>query len=252
MSGYITGLRFYKGPQNVGPHIGHLWTNTGIQLAQADLHQRDRHGLAARLVLDAGRDHGEHDLCRVVPHGVGQLRHHSAVLRADGAPESPVAGAGRRAGRRQRRVHLRRRARRVPDRDLRVDELLGRRGVQDDADGHRAGRGRRQLQRQRGRHAHRAGRRRARERHGRRSRNDADGAARVDDDPRQPDAQSRRQLLLYAAGEFQRDRCLHLHRERRRDQLERRDRHHHRQPGERRAGGRRRRVRARPKTSRSS
>ena len=36
VSGYITGLRFYKGPQNVGPHIGHLWTNDGSQLlAQA-------------------------------------------------------------------------------------------------------------------------------------------------------------------------------------------------------------------------
>jgi lysophospholipase L1-like esterase len=31
--GYITGLRFYKGPTNTGTHIGHLWTSSGTQLA---------------------------------------------------------------------------------------------------------------------------------------------------------------------------------------------------------------------------
>ncbi len=34
-SGVITGLRFYKGPNNTGTHIGTLWTSTGVQLAQA-------------------------------------------------------------------------------------------------------------------------------------------------------------------------------------------------------------------------
>ena len=33
--GYITALRFYKGPQNTGTHIGHLWTRTGTLLAAA-------------------------------------------------------------------------------------------------------------------------------------------------------------------------------------------------------------------------
>jgi hypothetical protein len=31
--GYVTGLRFYKGPQNTGTHIGNLWTSTGNLLA---------------------------------------------------------------------------------------------------------------------------------------------------------------------------------------------------------------------------
>lgn len=31
--GYITGLRFYKGPANTGTHIGHLWTAAGSLLA---------------------------------------------------------------------------------------------------------------------------------------------------------------------------------------------------------------------------
>jgi hypothetical protein len=32
-SGKVTGMRFYKGSQNTGSHIGNLWTNTGIKLA---------------------------------------------------------------------------------------------------------------------------------------------------------------------------------------------------------------------------
>ncbi len=59
-----------------------------------DLHQRDSHRLAAGLVFCTGRDHGEYDVRRVVPHGVGQLRDHPAVLPADGARESPVGSAG--------------------------------------------------------------------------------------------------------------------------------------------------------------
>ena len=35
VGGDITGLRFYKGPGNVGPHQGSLWTNSGTLLAQA-------------------------------------------------------------------------------------------------------------------------------------------------------------------------------------------------------------------------
>jgi methionine-rich copper-binding protein CopC len=34
-SGYITGVRFYKGTDNTGTHVGALWTNTGQLIAQA-------------------------------------------------------------------------------------------------------------------------------------------------------------------------------------------------------------------------
>lgn len=34
-SGFITGVRYYKGPGATGVHVGSLWTNTGTQLAQA-------------------------------------------------------------------------------------------------------------------------------------------------------------------------------------------------------------------------
>jgi hypothetical protein len=35
ISGYITGIRFYKANTNTGTHIGNLWTNSGILLATA-------------------------------------------------------------------------------------------------------------------------------------------------------------------------------------------------------------------------
>jgi Domain of unknown function (DUF4082)/Bacterial Ig-like domain/Bacterial Ig domain len=35
INGYITGIRFYKGPQNTGTHIGTLWSSNGQQLARA-------------------------------------------------------------------------------------------------------------------------------------------------------------------------------------------------------------------------
>ena len=34
-SGYVTGVRFYKGVGNTGVHVGNLWTNTGTLLATA-------------------------------------------------------------------------------------------------------------------------------------------------------------------------------------------------------------------------
>ncbi len=35
VDGYITGIRFYKGTNNTGTHIGHLWNDTGTLLASA-------------------------------------------------------------------------------------------------------------------------------------------------------------------------------------------------------------------------
>ena len=34
VAGYITGLRFYKGSQNTGTHVGRFWTANGLQLAE--------------------------------------------------------------------------------------------------------------------------------------------------------------------------------------------------------------------------
>ncbi len=35
ISGYVTGVRFYKGTNNTGTHIGSLWSSTGVLLAAA-------------------------------------------------------------------------------------------------------------------------------------------------------------------------------------------------------------------------
>ncbi|PYU50411.1 MAG: hypothetical protein DMG48_13930 [Acidobacteria bacterium] len=35
VSGYVTGVRFYKGVNNTGTHLGHLWSSTGTLLATA-------------------------------------------------------------------------------------------------------------------------------------------------------------------------------------------------------------------------
>ena len=36
-NGFMTGIRFYKGPQNTGAHVGHLWTNVARAARQRDL-----------------------------------------------------------------------------------------------------------------------------------------------------------------------------------------------------------------------
>jgi hypothetical protein len=36
IDGYITGLRFYKGPANTSTHVGHLWTASGTLLASVN------------------------------------------------------------------------------------------------------------------------------------------------------------------------------------------------------------------------
>jgi hypothetical protein len=35
VAGFVTGIRFYKGPQNTGPHTGNLWNSDGTLLASA-------------------------------------------------------------------------------------------------------------------------------------------------------------------------------------------------------------------------
>ena len=74
IDGFITGIRFYKGPANNGTHVGNLWTSTGTLLAIGDLHQRDGHRLAAGELRLAGGDHGQHHLRRVVSHAQRRLR----------------------------------------------------------------------------------------------------------------------------------------------------------------------------------
>ena len=43
-AGTISGIRFYKGMDNTGPHIGYLWTDTGTLLASATFTNESRGG----------------------------------------------------------------------------------------------------------------------------------------------------------------------------------------------------------------
>jgi hypothetical protein len=59
ISGYITGLRFYKGASNTGTHVGHLWTSTGTQLASVTFSNETGSGwqeatLATPVAVNAG------------------------------------------------------------------------------------------------------------------------------------------------------------------------------------------------------
>ena len=47
VSGLITGLRFYKAAENVGPHEAHLWTESGTLLASATFNNETASGWQA-------------------------------------------------------------------------------------------------------------------------------------------------------------------------------------------------------------
>ena len=58
-SGYVTGLRFYKGAANRGVHVGHLWASNGALLASATFVNESGSGwqtvnLASPVLINAG------------------------------------------------------------------------------------------------------------------------------------------------------------------------------------------------------
>jgi hypothetical protein len=58
-NGTITGIRFYKGPQNTGTHVGDLWSSSGALLASATFSNETANGwqqvnLAAPVSITAG------------------------------------------------------------------------------------------------------------------------------------------------------------------------------------------------------
>ncbi|HEX2808650.1 MAG TPA: DUF4082 domain-containing protein, partial [Kineosporiaceae bacterium] len=44
VNGFITGIRFYKGSQNTGTHVGHLWSTEGTMLAEATFTEESSSG----------------------------------------------------------------------------------------------------------------------------------------------------------------------------------------------------------------
>jgi hypothetical protein len=59
-AGSVTGIRFFKGPGNVGSHVGHLWSSTGALLATVDFANETGSGwqtakLSAAVALNPGQ-----------------------------------------------------------------------------------------------------------------------------------------------------------------------------------------------------
>ena len=111
--GYITGVRFYKGPGNTGTHVGHLWTAGGQQLAEATFTGETASGwqqvdLPAPVAVTA-------DTTYVASYytPTGHYAFDSSYFAA-GRGQPAAARAGRRGGRRQRRLPVRA-ERRLPD-----------------------------------------------------------------------------------------------------------------------------------------
>lgn len=57
-AGYVTGLRFYKSPKNLGKHVGYLWTSTGTLLTSVTFTNESASGwqqanFAAPVAIDA-------------------------------------------------------------------------------------------------------------------------------------------------------------------------------------------------------
>ena len=90
-SGTITGIRFYKGPQNTGPHVADLWTATGTLLASATFTNESASGWQQVNFSSPVVDYRGHDVRRILPHqrqllGGWQLLRYGAYQRlTDGA-----------------------------------------------------------------------------------------------------------------------------------------------------------------------
>ena len=97
-AGTINGIRFYKGPQNTGTHIGSLWTIDGQLLASATLHQRDRVRMATGELPRTREHRRQHHLRRLLPQHIRvlfsdkALLHHAVRKRPLIAPASSAEG----------------------------------------------------------------------------------------------------------------------------------------------------------------
>ena len=74
VSGFVTGVRFYKGgTANGGTHVGRLWSASGSLLATATFTGETLVGVADGDVRLAGGGHGRGDVCGVVLRPAGRV-----------------------------------------------------------------------------------------------------------------------------------------------------------------------------------
>ena len=128
VAGTITGIRFYKATANTGTHVGNLWTSTGMLLATADLHQRDRIGVAAGALRHAGGNRLQYGLRGLVSCQRWTLQCRCQLLPNKRRGQSAAARAGRRRVGWQWGLCLRG-EQHLPQPDLQCRQLLGGCGV---------------------------------------------------------------------------------------------------------------------------
>ena len=119
VNGYITGLRFYKAMRQYWDARRQSLDQHGNITGDRHLHRRDRHGVAASELLDAGGDHGGHDLRRLVSGPERLLRRRPKLLHL-AIQQRVTARASQRWGLRVRWCGL------IPYPGLECEQLLGR------------------------------------------------------------------------------------------------------------------------------
>ena len=93
-NGQITGLRFYKGPQNTGAHVADLWSATGTLLATATFTNETASGWQQVNFSNPVAITRGDDLCRFVPHERRLFCRSQSLCHS--ANEWPANGSGRR------------------------------------------------------------------------------------------------------------------------------------------------------------
>ena len=135
-AGFVTGIRFYKG-DGQHRHAHRLAVDRRRRPAgHRHVHRRDRHRLAAG---DSSPPRSPSPPTRPTSASyyapVGRYAADDGYFAASGVTNSPLTALAERRRRRQRRLPVRQR-RRLPQQQLPVDQLLGRRGVRDRRGGH--------------------------------------------------------------------------------------------------------------------
>ena len=123
-TGTITGVRFYKAAENVGTHVGSLWSAAGQRLAQATFTNETASGwqavtFATPIAVTAGTTYVASYFS---PEGAYTATAFGLASAVDGGPVQTVANSDQL----ERRLRLRR-DQQLPGELLRRRELLGRR-----------------------------------------------------------------------------------------------------------------------------
>ena len=90
VTGFITGVRFYKHAQNTGTHVGNLWTATGTRLSTVTFSGESASGWQEATLPVAGGDHGRRLLRGLVQLEPGHLRRDDGYFTATGVDNGPL------------------------------------------------------------------------------------------------------------------------------------------------------------------